>query len=140
MREILFRGKRVDNNEWVEGNYVYTPTSGHLIIPRDSFWDDYDGFCPEYQVDPDTVGQYTGQTCLHNKKPHKIFEGDIVTASNLSMPYEIVWDDWKALFMGRNGIYVVNTLWGYSITVIGNIHDNPELCPNRRRWRNESAN
>ena len=133
MREILFRGKRIDNGEWIEGYYV------HLTDGSENRYRIYTGYAETdfdcilsqyYEVDPGTVGQYTGKKQMCDGIAHMLFEGDIVTVNNSSKPYEIVWDDWKARFIGRNGIYVVNNLWGgeiYSITVIGNIHDNPEL-------------
>ena len=68
MREILFRGKRKDNGEWVYGNYAYTDTFGgkHWIFQNKAF---------EHEVDENTICQYTGLT---DKNGNKIWENDIV--------------------------------------------------------------
>lgn len=83
MREILFRGKRMDNGEWVEGNLItgkwYIDEREIVAIaPLDNAFYPHCEMSEWYEVDPATVGQYTGLTA--NSK--KIFEGDLVRCSH----------------------------------------------------------
>ena len=131
MREILFRAKRTDNGEWVEGFYVnrfdVNEEIEHLIFWRKSYtvW--------EYaKIDPETLCQYTG---LKDKNGNRIWENDIVGA----------WSEGKT-YIGRvkrrvDGLYIIypsyqkQEFWGLcpdengktTVEVIGNTLDNPEL-------------
>lgn len=137
MREILFRGKRVDNDEWVYGflicmNYI-------------DVWEQkvcYDGqeeikYCTtkSYQVKPETVSQFTGLT---DKNGEKIFEGDIISYIWVTLAGEtdekkhlIAYNDNKAKFVADciTNNYSLPTFEyvGQRGKIIGNRWDNPEL-------------
>jgi len=120
-REILFRGKHIDNGEWVYGWYCMYPFGRwpckHAIIPSQ---DAVDGEHKFVEVDPGTVGQFTE---LSDKNGKKIFEGDIIRwdEKEWGKPFSevITWD--YGLFSLRKSD------WKEFCEVVGNIHDNPEL-------------
>lgn len=131
MREILFRGKRVDNGEWVYGNLITDGEDVFILVKEDLLkgldvggW--IDG-AQSYEVIPETVGQYTG---LKDKNNVKAFEGDIVVC-NQSGSYGIsviIYDNSAFYVMPLNGNILERTLWDYwyndwDIEVIGNVHD-----------------
>lgn len=130
MREILFRGKRKENGEWVYGNYAVTDNNEkqHFIFQNKAF---------EFEVDSETVGQYTGITDDYGKK---IFEGDILGITNDDPDYDYitkVYLDCNTLCVDVQGQDYDYTSIGFALEiwddecdqleVIGNIHDNPEL-------------
>lgn len=142
-REILFRGKRFDNGEWIEGDLL-TPTD---IIDCTEIAENT-GMGDRYDVDPETVGQYTGLT---DKNGRRIFEGDILDLT----PYMITdvgvvkFGEYKDLDMGNDypcghvGFYVDVEMQRISVRkdilffvseckVVGNIHDDPELMKGER--------
>lgn len=122
-REILFRGKRVDNGEWVEGFYCPRPYS-HFpcepsIFPIATIDKEWYGI----EVIPETVGQYTG---LNDKNNVKIFEGDILKFR--SGIYSVEWDNEHSKFLQRDGQFSRELhIWIAKSEIVGNIHDNPEL-------------
>lgn len=130
MREILFKAKRVDNGEWVEGYYWkrhdFLENEEHLIFHVDSHtvW--------EYaEIIPETLCQFTGP-CDKNGK--RIWENDVVwlVCDGKEHIYQIVWDNSELDFKATKGEENYGTNYEYllccdEIEVIGNIFDNPEL-------------
>lgn len=89
MREIKFRGKRINNGEWVYGNLVTMDTYGHGYTGTGIQVKNSKTAIYSVQVDPATVGQWTGLTDNHGKE---IFEGDIVKYGDNEIA-EVVFDD-----------------------------------------------
>ena len=134
MREILFRGKRIDNGEWVEGIPIQTHIGTFIVFEENPH------YCGQYgymeidglvKVIPETVGMYTE---LKDKNGVKIFEGDIVNVNtNKDTLYHIYqgrhlvirFDEYhRFVASGRLEYPLCNH---YEWEVIGNIHDNPEF-------------
>ena len=150
MREILFRGKRMNNGEWAEG-YLYehepalvgivsendVPESSKWFIARTGFADWNMPRPVEFvEVDPSTVGQYTGLT---DKNGKRIFEWDIMKQKDITYQDEIQIEGEKYLVTSSSGCWFgickkpdckraifLSELCNTG-EVIGNIHDNPEL-------------
>lgn len=141
MREILFRGKRKDSGEWVEGRLlaadVIVPSGQEFSLEANCIYG-CDKPIIGYEVDEETVGQFTGLT---DKNGKNIFEGDIVK-DEFGRIMEVVWREGVAKFSFKlikstgkkwteNFLYVNLGDWfdleNHFPEAIGNIHDNHEL-------------
>ena len=136
MREILFKAKRIDNGEWIEGNlidldsdsgycYIVPPYKKASILPIIFLITDRMKL-----VDPETLCQFTG---LCDKNGKRIWENDVVwlVCDGKEHIYQIVWDNSELDFKATKGEENYGTHYEYllcceEIEVIGNIFDKPE--------------
>lgn len=124
MREILFRGKRIDNGEWVEGFYVLDPQADEGKESQIYYTNEHPCGCAlvPFAVIPETVGQYTG---LIDKDGKKTFEGDIIVDNFFKLlpnkPRVAEFDESKRYGIEEN----------LEIEILGNVFDNPELLEER---------
>ena len=152
MREILFKAKRIDNGEWVEGNYITDEQDkkkayiGYIFGVINEMIEDFD----IAEVIPETLCQYTG---LKDKNCNRIWENDIVSCEHEKYPddnplevYPLMPDpikykrNYAVEFINTGSSYgyrlrnksihfmlTGNVIYNHKVKVIGNIFDHPEL-------------
>lgn len=131
--QYLFRGKRKDNDEWIEGNLVYSQTTTRGVITEIYTLE------MTYEVIPETVGRCTG---LKDKNGKLIFEGDVLESRASENKED--WKRWVVVFFDgsfcfereipkkrkykhEQNLLCADNVELYGLAVIGNIHDNKDL-------------
>jgi uncharacterized phage protein (TIGR01671 family) len=140
MREILFRGKRSKDGEWVQGWFVGKTRNEPYKLPRKKYTIIDENLIAHYIV-PSTICQFTGLT---DKNGTKIFEGDIVKTDEYWCEIGVVkygegtfdsgiyrytgfyYED-KDGYIDHHSLYQAKDEEDVKFVVIGNIFDNPEL-------------
>lgn len=124
--EILFRGKRKDNGEWIESRSILQFVYGAVYLNYRGTW---------VMVIPETVGQYVG---FDDNNGKKIFDGDIARLSGWK-PSVMCIGFIEGAFCLCNAkgeymadIHYINPESSCDSEIIGNIHDNPELLEERK--------
>jgi len=131
MREYKFRGKRIDNGEWVYGYYFIEERD----IEDGIIWQDipkiqqrYGDHFQYFDVDPDTVGQYTG---WNDKNGKEIYEGDLVQVLDYTSwegLYKVVWDEESLMYVLVDAYGDKEKMCEFEHYLVrGNIYENPEL-------------
>ena len=130
IRKIVFRAKRTDSGEWVYGSLIQFTDGDCIIVPEQENL----AFREEYEVCPDTVGQYTG---LKDRDGTEIYEGDLLGSKGKVIGwvkggvrgycYDVVYINHPAGECDWPLYSTVKADYPEQIEVIGNIHDNPEL-------------
>lgn len=132
MRLIKFRGRRVDNGEWVCGSLLISEHQEKNLEPLHYF------ICPldkgYHRVIPETVGQYIG---LKDKNGVEICEGDLVAVAdyaNWEGLYKIIWDEKNLMYMLEDAFGDREKLCEFEEYLVkGNIYENPEFL-NQYGW------
>ena len=140
MREILFKAKRADTGEWVEGYYIYhinrticpigdsiKPEDEQHVIMQDGFSDwNMPRDTVHFDIAPETLCQYTG---LKDKNGNRIWENDIVKIGANTL---VRWNEKYAGWCLTQKGWMYDHFFGEAISpcdceVVGNVFDNPDL-------------
>ena len=139
MEEVLYRGKRIDNDEWITGiPWIFSsPVKKALIVSAMGLVGEDDGvsrYCESDEVYPETIGQFTGGV---DKTGKKIFSGDIIKTFCPGLPglpvytHIINFYPEHMAFMARcietNTVNYLCDIRQSATLIVGNIYDNPEL-------------
>lgn len=133
MRKILFKAKRLDNGEWVEGDLIHSFDGENRFAISNA--------AGLYEIVPYTICQYTGLT---DKNENKIWENDVCYYDDIDVcvvrfgeydnntghkhvGFYTAWRKYKYMFRSDIGFWVKER----ELEVIGNIFDNPELLEGR---------
>lgn len=126
-REILFKAKRIDNEEWVEGYYFCAGGKYMILNFTEKNCELYHNM---YEVQADTICQYTG---LNDKDGNKIWENDFVNCFEAECCGQISWNESESGFyfdiLLEDGGFAEENIYDYLdfMEVVGNIFDNPEF-------------
>lgn len=121
MREIKFRGKRIDTGAWVYGDLQHV----HKICTTEEAEQSGKRTMPvvriaNYDVDKETVGQFTG---MYDMSGREVYEGDLLSWYDNNL-IEVVWYDAGFCDCNTNNIVPLRYLDVEDRTVVGNVHDN----------------
>lgn len=122
MITIKFRGQRLDNKKWEYGDLMHDNCGGCYVFPIDA-----EGLYREYEVAPDTVGQFT---TLRDKNGKEIYAGDILRAGEEKTLLEVRFVRGVFAFLWNGDLddeFPCNAPTQEWAEVVGNIHDNPEM-------------
>lgn len=137
MREILFRGKRKDNGEWVEGNLnieydgsIFISLWKSILVEEDTNY--HEPTCISYEIIPETLGQFTGRTISKNHPMYddniKLYEGDMFTVGSSQTIFTVVFENYEWIGISKEGDdfspfkYRLSAI-KETIHIIGNIHE-----------------
>lgn len=151
MREILFKGRRVDTGEWIDGDLCRTPEEGCCIVVAGSYEEPEHGYkeclTERVRVDPEMVCQFTGlydstkwQDLTESEREQwtrsgsmpsewngkRIFEGDVAKLKHCTAHYTCTWAPEAACFYWRCNVTNDHSNIHHEAEIIGNIHDKKE--------------